>query len=46
MGGVGIYWLSAEFLNWLSAEYLNPDQRPENCTMPEAPKATATLGSE
>jgi hypothetical protein len=27
MGGVGLYWLSAEFLNWLSAEYLNPDQR-------------------
>ena len=30
MGGVGLYWLSAEYLNWLSAEYLNPDQRPEN----------------
>jgi hypothetical protein len=30
MGGVGLYWLSAEYLNRLSAEYLNPDQRPEN----------------
>jgi len=30
MAGVGLYWLSAEYLNWLSAEYLNPDQRPEN----------------
>jgi hypothetical protein len=30
MGGVGLYWLSAEYLDWLSAEYLNPDQRPEN----------------
>jgi hypothetical protein len=30
MGGVGLYWLSAEYLNWLSAGYLNPDQRPEN----------------
>ena len=30
MGGVGLYWLSAEYLNWLSTEYLNPDQRPEN----------------
>jgi len=30
MGGVGLYWLSAEYLNWLSAEYINPDQRPEN----------------
>ena len=30
MGGVGLYWLSAEYLNWLSTEYLNPNQRPEN----------------
>jgi hypothetical protein len=30
MGGVGLYWLSAEYLSRLSTEYLNPNQRPEN----------------
>jgi len=36
MGGFGLYWLSAEYLNWLSAD--NADQRPER-TMVKAPKA-------
>ena len=28
-GGVGLYWLLAEYLNSLSTEYLNPNQRPQ-----------------
>jgi hypothetical protein len=46
MGGVGLYWLLAEYLNWLSTEYLNPNQRRRTEPCPGPQRREALRGAD